>query len=116
MIFAPFAYKQSRVAAPAPPSTATLEISNDDAALNNCAWEKNGITQASIPSNTTFSTTLNVGDTFYVYASSVSFGATIEYSLNGTFITSYSGDPVAQTPLFTTEASNIYRFSCYSGF
>lgn len=98
------------------PATATLQINNLDAALSNCAWEKNGVTQASIPNNTTFDTTLNAGDTFYVYASQIFLGATIEYYLNGTFVTSYSADPIATTPTFTAVGGNAYRFDCYSGF
>ena len=97
--------------------TATIQIYNDSGGgLNNCAWVKNGVTQASIPNGSSFIGTLNAGDTFYVYASSVLFGgATVEYYLNGTFIAAYFGDPIGQTPTLTASAGNTYTFSCYEG-
>jgi hypothetical protein len=101
---------------PSGPTTASLTIYNDSGGgLNNCAWTKNGVTQSSIPNGSNIVTTLNAGDTFTVYASSILFGATVEYYLNGNFVTAYFGDPIATTPTLTAAGGNSYVFSCYEG-
>lgn len=82
--------------------------------LNNCEWFKNGTSQGSVTGTT--NATLAAGDTFYVIASNVFLGATIDYSLNGSYVTSYSDYPIATTTTFTAAAGNAYRFVCYGGF
>ena len=94
----------------AAPSTATLELTKVDATT--MSWTKNGISQGTITGTQTF--TLNSGDTFVISCTTTG-GTTLEYSLNGTFITSYTGNPTASSGTFTTAASNIYRFSAYAG-
>ena len=96
------------------PTTATINISNDGD-LNTCGWYKNGVSQGTVPDLTSVSATLNAGDTFYVYASNVFFGATIDYILNGAYNSTFTGDPIAQTSTFTAAANNTYTFSCYGG-
>ena len=82
--------------------------------LNNCEWFKNGSSQGAVTGTT--NATLAAGDTFYVIASNVFLGATIDYSLNGSYVTTYSDSPIATTPTFTAAAGNAYSFTCYGGF
>lgn len=77
-------------------------------------WFKNGSYQGAITGTQTF--TLNAGDTFYVGAYDFDFGITIDYLLNGTYVTSYSDPSEATTPTFTAVAGNTYRFNANSGF
>jgi hypothetical protein len=91
-------------------TTATLILQLVDA--DNMIWVKNDVFQGSISGTQTF--TLNAGDTFYVSAGGF-FGCTIIYRLNGSFITSYFGDPDATSATFTAVAGNTYRFEAYGG-
>lgn len=91
-------------------ATATLELEKVDATT--MSWTKNGIGQGFITGLQSF--TLNAGDTFIITCTTTG-GTTLEYSLNGTFITSYSGIPTATSPTFTTAGGNIYRFQAYAG-
>jgi hypothetical protein len=91
----------------------TLQI-NNLGGLNNCSWIKNGVSQGSVTG--TLNVTLTAGDTFSVAASNVFDGATIDYFLNGSYVTSYSDNPVAQTPTITSADGNAYKFDCYGGF
>ena len=94
-------------------TTATLEI-NNLGGLTNCSWVKNGVNQGSV--TTSLTTTLNSGDTFSVAATNVSTGATIDYFLNGSYVTSYTDPAIATTPTITAAAGDAYKFDCYGGF
>ena len=89
----------------------TIEI-NNLGGLTSCSWFKNGVNQGNV--TTSLTATLADGDTFYVLASQF-FGATIDYYLNGAYVTSYFDSPVAETPTFTAAAGNAYKFDCYGG-
>jgi hypothetical protein len=97
-------------------TTATLEIYNNATGLGgSMTWFKNGISQG-VPAAGFTTRTLNNGDTFYLYA--VDFGASlvsIDYSLNGTYITTYTALEEVFTPTFTAVAGNIYTFTGYIG-
>lgn len=102
------AIKMQGAAAAAP----TIQIVNAGD-LNNCEWFKNSVSQGAVTGTT--NATLADGDTFYVLASNAMIGATIDYSLNGSYVTSYSDSPIATTPTFTAAAGNAYSFTCYGG-
>lgn len=89
----------------------TIEI-NNLGGLTNCSWIKNGVSQGSVTG--TLNATLTDGDTFSVAASNFG-GATIDYFLNGSYVTSYFDDPIATTPTITSAAGNAYKFDCYGG-
>lgn len=91
-------------------TTATIQITNFDGTT--VTWYKNGVSQGSVPTSVT--ATLNAGDTFYV-TNNDAFGASINYSLNGVFVTSYFNVPTATTATFTASAGNTYKFDCFSG-
>jgi len=91
-------------------ATATLILQLVDA--SSMTWVKNGVYQGSITGTQTF--TLNAGDTFYV-TSTDTFGSSLYYYLNGSFVTSYFGSPTAISATFTTVAGNTYRFEGYGG-
>lgn len=91
-------------------ATATLVLQNIDA--TSMSWTKNSVSQGSITGTQTF--TLNAGDTFFVTAT-FSSGVSINYLLNGTLITIYSGIPTATSATFTAVGGNTYRFEGYSG-
>jgi hypothetical protein len=91
-------------------TTATLILQLVDATSMN--WTKNGVSQGSITGTQTF--TLNAGDTFLV-TSTDTFGSSLNYLLNGSFVTSYFGIPTATSPTLTAAAGNTYRFEGYSG-
>ena len=93
-------------------ATATIEI-NNLGSLDTCAWVKNGVSQGSVTTSVT--ATLTAGDTFLVSASNSSIGATIDYYLNGTYVTSYFDAFAAETPTITSSADNAYKFDCYGG-
>ena len=92
------------------PATATLILQLVDATSMN--WTKNGVSQGSITGTQTF--TLNAGDTFFV-TSTMAMGSSLNYLLNGSFVTSYFGIPTATSATFTASAGNTYRFEGYSG-
>jgi hypothetical protein len=92
------------------PATATLILQLVDATSMN--WTKNGVSQGSITGTQTF--TLNAGDTFLV-TSTDTFGSSLNYLLNGSFVTSYFGNPTATSPTLTAAGGNTYRFEGYSG-
>jgi hypothetical protein len=94
------------------PTTATLILQL--ASGNGMGWFKNGFYEGAITGTQTF--TLNAGDTFYVGAYDFDFGITIDYLLNGTYVTSYSDPSEVTTPTFTAVAGNTYRFNANSGF
>jgi hypothetical protein len=96
---------QNGVAAP------TIQI-NNLGGLNGLIWNKNGVNQGSVTG--TLNATLTAGDTFSVLASNFG-GATIDYFLNASYVTSYFDDPVAETPTITSVAGNAYKFDCYGG-
>jgi hypothetical protein len=77
------------------------------------SWTKNGVFQGYISGTQNF--TLNAGDTFFASAFDDA-GVTIDYYLNGTYITSYSAGSLVNTPTFTAVAGNTYGFYAYSGF
>lgn len=91
----------------------TIEINNLGGAL--VSWEKNGVSQGSV----LFSTgvlTLTAGDTFRVTADEpFDMGVTIDYFLNGSYVTSYFDFTTAQTPTITSADGNAYKFDCYGG-
>jgi hypothetical protein len=89
----------------------TLQI-NNLGGLTNCSWIKNGVSQGSVTG--TLNATLTAGDTFSVAASNFG-GATIDYFLNASYVTSYFDDPIATTPTITSAAGNAYKFDCYGG-
>jgi hypothetical protein len=91
-------------------TTATIVLQLIDATSMN--WTKNGVSQGSITGTQTF--TLNAGDTFFV-TSTDSFGSSLEYRLNGSFITAYFGVPTATSATFTAVSGNTYNFQGYSG-
>jgi hypothetical protein len=93
------------------PTTATINFSVG--MLTN--WYKNGIFQATLPFGSS-SATVNAGDTFYVEAAVDFDQANIDYSLNGSFVTTYSGYEYAVTATFTAVAGNTYAFGTYPGF
>jgi hypothetical protein len=89
----------------------TIEINNYGALVT---WEKNGVSQGSVGFSITV--TLTAGDTFRVTADNpFDDGVTIDYLLNGSYVTSYFDFTTAQTPTITSAAGNAYRFDCYSG-
>lgn len=75
-------------------------------------WLKNGVSQGTVTG--TLNATLTAGDTFQVSASNFG-GATIDYYLNASYVTTYFDDPIAQTPTITSAAGNAYKFDCYGG-
>lgn len=77
-------------------------------------WYKNGTFQETLPFGSS-SRTVNAGDTFYVEASVDFDQANIDYSLNGSFVTTYSGYEYAVTATFTASAGNTYAFNSYPG-
>jgi hypothetical protein len=90
----------------------TIEINNLGGAL--VSWEKNGVSQGSV--TTTITVTLTAGDTFRVTADEpFDAGVTIDYFLNGSYVTSYFDFTTAQTPTITSAAGNAYKFDCYGG-
>lgn len=91
-------------------ATATLVLQLIDA--TSMSWTKNGVSQGSITGTQTF--TINAGDTFFVTAT-FAFGVSINYLLNGTLVTIYTGNPTATSATFTASAGNTYRFEAYSG-
>lgn len=95
------------------PATATLSILNEGVG-GSVSWFKNGVNQGSVAVSIT--TTINAGDTFYVRAQDIDFGASIDYTLNGSYVTTYSGSRTAITPTFTAVGGNTYFFNCYPGF
>ena len=76
------------------------------------SWIKNGVSQGSITGTQTF--TLAAGDTFSVSGTTF-FGTSLFYYLNGSFVTSYFGNPTATSPTLTAAAGNTYRFEAYGG-
>jgi len=89
----------------------TIEINNYGALVT---WEKNGVSQGSVAFSITV--TLTAGDTFRVTADNpFDMGVTIDYFLNGSFVTSYFDFTTAQTPTITSAAGNAYKFDCYGG-
>ena len=97
------------------PATATLTIQNSGG-LASVVWFKNGVNQGSV-GLAGLTTTVNSGDTFYVRATAISTGAgaTIDYLLNGSYVTSYFGATIATTATFTASGGNTYLFDCYGG-
>ena len=91
-------------------TTATIVLQLVDATSMN--WTKNGVSQGAITGTQTF--TLNAGDTFFA-TSTDTFGSSLNYLLNGSFVTSYFGTPTATSATFTAVAGNTYRFEGYSG-
>lgn len=92
------------------PATATLILQLVDATSMN--WTKNGVSQGSITGTQTF--TLNAGDTFFATATTTG-GSSINYFLNGSFVTSYFGNPTATTATLTAVGGNTYKFEAYAG-
>jgi hypothetical protein len=102
------AIKMQGTAAAAP----TIQINNLGGAL--VSWEKNGVSQGSVGFSITV--TLTAGDTFRVTADEpFDMGVTIDYFLNGSYVTSYFDFTTAQTPTITSVAGNAYKFDCYGG-
>jgi hypothetical protein len=91
-------------------ATATLILQKVDATT--MSWTKNGVSQGLITGTQTF--TLNAGDTFFATATTVG-GSTINYLLNGSFVTSYFGSPTATTATLTASGGNTYKFEAYAG-
>lgn len=91
-------------------TTATLVLQNVDATT--MSWTKNGVGQGTITGTQTF--TLNTGDTFIVTCTTAG-GTSLNYLLNGSLITIYTGIPTATSATFTTVGGNTYRFEAYAG-
>ena len=90
----------------------TIEINNLGGAI--VSWEKNGVGQGNVIG--TINVTLTAGDTFRVTADEpFDMGVTIDYFLNGSYVTSYFDLTTAQTPTITSSAGNAYKFDCYGG-
>jgi hypothetical protein len=90
----------------------TIILRNLDA--DDITWYKNGVLQNVFTDDIDHTFTINVGDTFFVQATRSTTGAFIDYSLNGSFVTTYT-DPsdTTTTPTFTAVASNTYKFEAF---
>jgi hypothetical protein len=75
-------------------------------------WYKNGVLQNIFTDRIDHTFTINAGDTFFVQATRIPTSAFIDYSLNGSFVTTYADYPsfTTTTPTFTAVGRNIYRF------
>jgi hypothetical protein len=97
------------------PATATLKY---DLATNGysgtCIVYKNGLVLQTMTSDTSVVTaTINAGDTFYVTIQQpTGNGCSIDYLLNGTYITGWFtlGTGVLSSSTYTASAGNEYRF------
>jgi hypothetical protein len=115
MIFAPFAFRNQVVAAAAP-ATATFQyelFTNGFSGTFNVY--KNGSLLQSMTTDTSLVTvTLNAGDTFYsTIQQPGGNGATVDYFLNGSFVTSYLTfltTPLT-TPTVTAAGGNTYKYT-----
>jgi len=89
---------------------ATIILRNDF--CENITWYKNGVLQNIFTDNIDHTFTINAGDTFFVQATRTPTGAFIEYSLNGSLVTTYADYPsfTTTTPTFTAVGRDTYRF------
>jgi len=102
---------------PSGQSTATLQIQNNATGFGGImAWYKNGVFQENPAAGLT-SRTINSGDTFYIVIAAffAEDYVTIDYSLNGTYVTSYTDINNVTTPTYTATAGDIYLFTGYLG-
>jgi hypothetical protein len=82
---------------------------------------KNGTLYQTLTTDTSLITiTLNAGDTFYATLQNSTFmqeGGTIDYFLNGSYITSYSifTSATLTTPTGTALAGNVYKYTANFG-
>jgi hypothetical protein len=86
----------------------TIIIRNLDA--DNIAWYKNGVLQNTFSDRIDHTFTINAGDTFFAQGTRTPTGAFLRYTVNGTQIDEYYGNPTATSPTFTAIVGNIYRF------
>jgi hypothetical protein len=117
MIFAPFAFRnQARVAAAAAAPTLSYEVYAYGFTTGTFKIYINGTLYQTMTTDTSLVTvTLNAGDTFYSTLQNTdafSPGGTVDYFLNGSFVTSYAlfTTGLLTTPTVTSVAGNTYRY------
>jgi len=99
--------------------TATLkyDLAMNGVASGTCIVYKNGSVLQTMTSETSIvTTTINAGDTFYVTIQNPNTtgqtGCSIDYLVNGSYVTGYftGGTDVLTSATFTASAENEYRF------
>jgi hypothetical protein len=105
------------------PSTATLEyeLFTNGITIGTFNVYKNGSLLQSMTTDTSLVTaTLNAGDTFYATlqnSTSMQEGGTIDYFVNGSYVTSYSIFTTATltTPTVTSSGGTTYKYTANFG-
>jgi hypothetical protein len=123
MIFAPFAYRQGRAVAISGGGTATLqyELFTNGITVGTFSIYKNGSLYQTLTTDTSLITiTLTAGDTFYSTLQNTDAftpGGSIDYFVNGSFVTTYSIFTTATltTPTVTSVSSNTYKYTANFG-